>query len=148
MTIKSIENWFKACVPEPTHKNKNAQLACCVEEFTELLEVASSKSGLGKFQLNEAIGALRVLKNTINEGEIYFNFFDEEKKKACLDAICDITVTVSGLANFYGFDFAGALGEVNRSNYSKLVNGKPQFNENGKITKPESYSPPDLSPFI
>lgn len=38
--------------------------------------------------------------------------------------------------------------EVDRSNWSKFVDGKPVFNEQGKIAKPESYSPPNLVEFV
>lgn len=146
--IKNIENWFKACVPVPDRKNENSQLACCIEEFTELLQAADGKSGIATFQLKEAIGALNVLKHTVNEGAVYFKTYDKDKKKEFLDALCDVTVTAAGLAQFYGFDFSGALEEVNRSNWSKLTDGKPVFDNNGKIQKPEGYSPPDLTPFI
>lgn len=38
--------------------------------------------------------------------------------------------------------------EVNRSNWSKFVDGKPVFDENGKIKKGDGYTPPDLSKFV
>ena len=47
-----------------------------------------------------------------------------------------------------GFDIEGALKEVIRSNNSKMVNGKFEFDDNGKIMKPDSYSEPDLKPFV
>ena len=35
-----------------------------------------------------------------------------------------------------------------RSNNSKFENGKPIFNEQGKIMKGKDYSEPDLAPFV
>ena len=46
-----------------------------------------------------------------------------------------------------GMDIVGALDEVNRSNFSKFVNGKPVFDENGKIKKGANYKEPDLKRF-
>jgi len=40
------------------------------------------------------------------------------------------------------------LTEVNRSNWSKFVDGKPLFDENGKIKKGPGYSKPDLSGLV
>ena len=48
----------------------------------------------------------------------------------------------------FGLDIEGALAEVIRSNYSKFVDGKPVFDANGKIAKPATYSPPDLTAFV
>ena len=47
-----------------------------------------------------------------------------------------------------GFDIEGALKEVIRSNNSKMIGGKFEYDEDGKIMKPDSYSKPDLTPFL
>lgn len=68
-------------------------------------------------------------------------------KVATLDAICDIMVTVWGLAAKAGLNpyVAEAFSEVMRSNWSKAdENGKPIYYENGKIAKSDRYTPPDL----
>ena len=46
-----------------------------------------------------------------------------------------------------GFDMVGALDEINKSNWSKFENGKPVFDENGKIKKGAEYFKPKLSKF-
>ena len=51
-------------------------------------------------------------------------------------------------SHMFGLDIEGALAEVIRSNYSKFVDGKPVFDANGKIAKPATYSPPDLTAFV
>ncbi len=48
----------------------------------------------------------------------------------------------------FDMDIVGALQEVNRSNYSKFVNGRAVFDENGKIKKGPDYSKPDLTKFV
>lgn len=47
-----------------------------------------------------------------------------------------------------GFDMVGALKEVNASNYSKFENGKPVFNEQGKIAKGKDYFKPNLTTYL
>lgn len=68
-------------------------------------------------------------------------------KVETLDAICDIMVTVWGLAAKAGLNkyVAEAFTEVMHSNWSKAdENGKPIYYPNGKIAKSDRYSPPDL----
>ena len=65
-----------------------------------------------------------------------------------LDSLADQIVTAIGVGHMFGMDVLGALAEVDRSNWSKFVDGKPQFDANGKIAKPATYSPPDLARFI
>lgn len=69
-------------------------------------------------------------------------------KADLLDALCDQIVTAIGVGYMAGFDMAGALREVIRSNASKFENGKPLFDENGKIRKGKDYTPPELAQFV
>lgn len=72
----------------------------------------------------------------------------EEDRAELLDALCDQIVTATGIGTFLGMNVPGALSEVNRSNYSKFVNGEPIFNENQKVMKGPDYIPPALTLFI
>lgn len=65
-----------------------------------------------------------------------------------LDAIIDSMWVLAGLGYALGYDVAGAWAEVQRSNESKLVDGKLLKREDGKVLKPDTFSPPNLSPFI
>jgi predicted HAD superfamily Cof-like phosphohydrolase len=49
-----------------------------------------------------------------------------------------------------GFDVQGAWDEVARSNLSKIdpVTGKVIKRNDGKVLKPEGWTPPDLKPFV
>ena len=47
-----------------------------------------------------------------------------------------------------GFDMQGALNEVIRSNDSKMVSGKFEFDANGKIMKGKDYFKPDLTTYV
>lgn len=62
------------------------------------------------------------------------------------DALADITYVVYGTALTYGIDLDSVLSEVHRSNMSKLGrNGRPITRADGKVLKPEGYSPPDVA---
>ena len=47
-----------------------------------------------------------------------------------------------------GADVTGAMNEVVRSNMSKMVDGRMVKDANGKVVKPDTYSPPNLAPFV
>lgn len=62
------------------------------------------------------------------------------------DALADITYVVYGTALTYGIDLDSVLSEVHRSNMSKLDHdGKPIIRADGKVLKPEHYSPPNVA---
>jgi len=61
------------------------------------------------------------------------------------DALTDLLYVVYGAGHTYGIDLNRCFAEVHRSNMSKFVNGKRIKNADGKVMKPDTYSPPDLS---
>ena len=67
-----------------------------------------------------------------------------------LDGIADTIWVLAGFAHSKGWDINGAFNEVARSNMSKVdsVSGKLIKRADGKVLKPETYSPPDLSEFL
>jgi len=65
------------------------------------------------------------------------------------DALTDILVVTYGGAAAWGLEIDKCFSEVHRSNMSKLsANGKPIYNDYGKVMKGPNYSPPDLKKFI
>ena len=82
--------------------------------------------------------------------------FDELKdamdKKDLLevaDALTDILYVTYGAGHAFGIDLDKCFDEVQNSNMSKLdENGKPIYNESGKVMKGPSYFKPNLSKFI
>jgi predicted HAD superfamily Cof-like phosphohydrolase len=69
-------------------------------------------------------------------------------RKELLDADIDLMWVTIGSVLSQGADIHGAIAEVNRSNASKMVDGKLQKDANGKVTKGPSFSSPDLTPFV
>ena len=97
---------------------------------------------------NEKINSLRI--SLISE-EL------EELKKAILDnditevadALTDILYVTYGAGHAFGVDLDKCFEEVQNSNMSKLGDdGKPIYNESGKVMKGPNYFKPDLLKFI
>lgn len=61
------------------------------------------------------------------------------------DALTDILYVVYGMGLAYGINLDRCFDEVQRSNMSKVVEGKLIKAPNGKVLKPDTYSPPDLN---
>jgi predicted HAD superfamily Cof-like phosphohydrolase len=135
--INQIKLWISKAVPAPTVKNKNVQVGCHVEEFAEMLEA------LG--MLEEA-AAMDRLGNQLKNGERQLP--PGYDRKGLLDALADQVVTATGVAHMFNLDLVGACEEVNKSNWSKFVDGEPVFNAQGKIAKGPNYVPPDLTRFV
>ena len=65
------------------------------------------------------------------------------------DALTDILYVTYGAGHAFGIDLDKCFDEVQNSNMSKLAeNGKPIYNENGKVMKRPNYFKPDLSKFV
>ena len=65
------------------------------------------------------------------------------------DALTDILYVTYGAGHAFGIDLDSCFEEVQNSNMSKLgKDGKPIFNEAGKVMKGPNYYKPDLSKFV
>ncbi len=65
------------------------------------------------------------------------------------DALTDILYVTYGAGHALGIDLDSCFDEVQNSNMSKLgKDGKPIYNESGKVMKGPNYFKPDLSKFI
>ena len=65
------------------------------------------------------------------------------------DALTDILYVTYGAGHAFGIDLDKCFNEVQNSNMSKLGDdGKPIYNENGKVMKGPNYFKPDLSKYI
>jgi predicted HAD superfamily Cof-like phosphohydrolase len=93
--------------------------------------------------------------------ELYLNLIKEEYEELLegvrnndrveiLDALEDLKWVIAAYSLCMGFDSEGAWNEVKRSNMSKLdpITGKAIKRADGKILKPETFSQPDLTPFV
>ena len=142
--IELIELWHKRARPTPTESDFSVQLGCHLEEIVEMLDtiVLDMPTGemLGEHTL--ARSALNTMALHLKRNVAIAAVFDRE---AFLDSLADQVVTAVGVGHCAGMKTARACGQVNQSNWSKFVDGKPVFDVNGKIAKPPSYKAPDLS---
>ena len=74
-----------------------------------------------------------------------------EKKdiKEVADALTDILYVTYGAGHAFGINLDKCFEEVQNSNMSKLgSDGKPIYNEHGKVMKGPDYFKPDFSKFV
>ena len=65
------------------------------------------------------------------------------------DALTDILYVTYGAGHAFGINLDKCFEEVQKSNMSKLgKDGKPIYNESGKVMKGPDYFKPDLSKFL
>ncbi len=75
---------------------------------------------------------------------------DSNTAKDDLDALIDILVVTIGAIHSLGADAEGAWKEVMRTNFAKIDKdtGKVRKREDGKVLKPQGWTPPELEPFL
>ena len=69
--------------------------------------------------------------------------------KETVDALTDILYVTYGAGHAFGVDLDKCFDEVQKSKMSKLdEDGKPIYNESGKVMKGPNYFKPNLSKFL
>ena len=95
-------------------------------------KITSLRYDLIKEELDE-------LKEAINNKDI----------KEVADALTDILYVTYGAGHAFGINLDKCFEEVQNSSMSKLgKDGKPIYNENGKVMKGPNYFKPNLSKFV
>ena len=65
------------------------------------------------------------------------------------DALTDILYVTYGAGHAFGIDLDNCFNEVQKSNMSKLgADGKPIYNQSGKVMKGPKYFKPNLKQFL
>ena len=96
------------------------------------IKITELRFALIKEELNE-------LKEAIENKDI----------KEVADALTDILYVTYGAGHAFGINLDKCFEEVQNSNMSKLgLDGKPIYNEMGKVMKGPKYFKPDLSKFV
>ena len=103
-----------------------------------------TKSGLS----TEKINKLRV--SLINEElEEFKEAIKNNDLKEAADALTDILYVTYGAGHAFGINLDKCFDEVQKSNMSKLGHdGKPIYNDQGKVMKGPKYFKPDLNKFF
>ena len=141
-TLRDMEIWHERARPRPTAENFNVQLGCHFEEICEMLECLVVP-GKGANELQAAYDSFLAFADALKGGEADAILFAGDRANF-LDALADQVVTAAGVAHCAGMDMTEACKRVNKSNWSKFVDGQPVFTEAGKIAKGPNYAPPDL----
>ena len=97
---------------------------------------------------SEKINNLRI--SLINEElEEFKEAIKNNDLKEAVDALTDILYVTYGAGHAFGINLDKCFNEVQRSNMSKLgEDGKPIYNNAGKVMKGPKYFKPDLSKFL
>ena len=97
---------------------------------------------------SDRINTLRydLIKEELNELKLAL---DNKDLLEVADALTDILYVTYGAGHAFGINLDKCFEEIQNSNMSKLDNnGKPIFNESGKVMKGPKYFKPDLSKLI
>jgi len=89
----------------------------------------------------------RLINEEYNE---FIKARNEKDDIETLDACMDMIWVILGFCVMRGYDVNGAWNEVARSNLAKInpETGKVNKREDGKVLKPEGWTPPELKQFL
>ena len=112
-----------------------------MKTFNQDVKVSSS---LGTDKIN----SLRI--SLINEElEELKQAISEKNLTEVADALTDILYVTYGAGHAFGINLDKCFAEVQNSNMSKLgSNGKPIYNDKGKVMKGPNYFKPNLEKFV
>ena len=103
-----------------------------------------SKPSLSSEKINEL--RFNLIKEELDE---FKQALENNDLLEAADALTDILYVAYGAGHAFGIDLDACFNEVQNSNMSKLGNdGKPIYNDQGKVMKGPNYYKPDLSKFI
>ena len=98
-----------------------------------------STDKINKLRIDLIVEELEELKEAMNNKDLL----------EVADALTDILYVAYGAGHAFGIDLDKCFDEVQNSNMSKLgENGKPIYNDAGKVMKGPNYFKPDLSKFV
>ena len=97
---------------------------------------------------NDKITSLRyeLIKEELDELR---EAIDSKDMKEVADALTDILYVTYGAGHAFGINLDKCFEEVQNSNMSKLgSDGRPIYNDKGKVMKGPNYFKPDLNKFV
>lgn len=139
-TLTTINIWHRRARPEPTEANLNVQLGCHLEEIAEMLDTLTPNPSAERAFTDLKIH-VKGFAEGFKRGTASVEIAD---RKEFLDSLADQVVTAVGVGHCANMDVPAACDRVDSSNWSKFVDGQPQFSKQGKIDRGPDYVPPDL----
>ena len=102
-------------------------------------ETSFSTDKINKLRVDLIEEEVEELKEAINKKDL----------QETVDALTDILYVTYGAGHAFGVNLDKCFEEVQNSNMSKLgEDGKPIYNENGKVMKGPNYFKPNLNKFL
>ena len=116
-----------------------------VGKFMETFgQEVKSKSSLSSDEINNL--RISLIEEELSELK---HAIDQKNLLEVADALTDLLYVTYGAGHAFGINLDKCFDEVQKSNMSKLdSNGKPIYNEKGKVLKGPNYFKPNLSDFL
>ena len=116
-----------------------------VKTFMEMFgQEVKNKASFGSNKINQL--RYNLIKEELDELQ---KAIDNKDLLEVADALTDILYVTYGAGHAFGINLDKCFDEVQNSNMSKLDdNGKPIYNEAGKVMKGPKYFKPDLNKFL
>ena len=116
-----------------------------VKKFMQTFgQEVKSKPSFGTGKINDL--RYNLIKEELDELK---QAIDNKDLLEVADALTDILYVTYGAGHAFGIDLDRCFEEVQNSNMSKLgENGKPIYNDTGKVMKGPNYYKPNLSKFL
>ena len=112
--------------------------------MTTFGQEVKKKSGFSSNKINDL--RINLIEEELNE---FKDAMSKKDLKEVADALTDILYVTYGAGHAFGINLDECFEEVQNSNMSKLDNnGKPIYNDKGKVMKGPNYFKPDLNKFI
>lgn len=129
--------------------NSNDPFTAAVREFHRVFEAAQDRpiteSELLKFRLayiDEEVAELKEAAGLANAAPT------AENKAKLLRELADVIYVAFGMAVSFGLPLKEGFDRVHTANMSKLIDGKPLRNEQGKVIKGPNFVPPQLEDLV
>jgi predicted HAD superfamily Cof-like phosphohydrolase len=102
---------------------------------------------VGELNEDQFVLYVNLIKEEVEELAVALS---EGNRLETLDALEDILVVTIGAIHSMGADAEGAWKEVMSTNFAKIdkETGKVRKREDGKVLKPQGWTPPDLGQFL
>jgi predicted HAD superfamily Cof-like phosphohydrolase len=116
-----------------------------VKTFMEIFgQEVKSKPSFSSEKINDL--RYNLIKEELAE---FKEAIDKKDLLEVADALTDLLYVTYGAGHAFGINLDDCFNEVQNSNMSKLgTDGKPIYNEAGKVMKGPNYFKPDLSKFV
>ena len=116
-----------------------------VKTFMEIFgQEVKSKPSFSSEKINDL--RYNLIKEELAE---FKEAIDKKDLLEVADALTDLLYVTYGAGHAFGINLDDCFNEVQNSNMSKLgTDGKPIYNDAGKVMKGPNYFKPDLSKFV